>query len=148
MQSHNLFEIGNPTREVEKMDGARKKITDEGICNVFDGAGDFIRRPFRCGQWDLVVYAIDGLVSSADAAENILRPIALNLESSNMEKLYQEALSGCIYNVVATPCTDLNDVCLKLVNGFLVVLFPGFGVVPLPRFSFATAPTTQFRILP
>lgn len=111
------------------MDGARKKITDEGICNVFDGAGDFIRRPFRCGQWDLVVYAIDGLVSSADAAENILRPIALNLESSNMEKLYQEALSGCIYNVVATPCTDLNDVCLKLVNGFLVVLFPGFGAI-------------------
>jgi len=129
MQSYNPCGTGNPTREVEKMDAAMKKITDEAICNVFDGAGDFIRRPLRCGTFDLYAYAIDGLVSSADAAENILRPIAMNLDGATMENLFQQALSGQIYNVVAVACVDLDDISVKLVNGFLIILFPSVGAI-------------------
>jgi hypothetical protein len=36
---------------------------------------------------------------------------------------------GKVYNCVAKPCADLQDVAVKLVNGFCVVLFPGVGAL-------------------
>ncbi len=104
-------------------------MTDEKISAVFAGAGDFIRRELHCGEYILYAYAIDGLVSSADAAENIFRPISTNLRGESMEALYINALHGSVYNTVAGPCKDLEDVSSKLVNGFCVVLFPGSGAV-------------------
>ena len=104
-------------------------MTDHQITEIFDGAGDFIRRELRCGEYTLYAYAIDGLVSSADASENIFRPIATNLYGGSMEELYRAALHGSVYNTVAGICKDLEDVALKLVNGFCVVLFPGSGAV-------------------
>jgi len=104
-------------------------MTDAKISAVFDGAGDFIRRELHCGAFTLYAYAIDGLVSSADAAENIFRPIATVLNGNTMEDLYRGALYGSVYNTVAGPCKDVNDVALKLVNGFCVVLFPECGAV-------------------
>lgn len=104
-------------------------MTDGQITDIFDGAGDFIRRELHCSGFKLYAYAIDGLVSSADAAENIFRPIALNLRAESMDGLYRNALHGSVYNTVAGPCKDINDVAVKLVNGFCVVLFPGSGAV-------------------
>lgn len=104
-------------------------MTDEQISGIFEGAGDFIRRELRCGTFKLYAYAIDGLVSSADAAENIFRPIATVLRGNSMEDLYRAALYGSVYNTVAGPCEDAQDVALKLVNGFCVVLFPGSGAI-------------------
>ena len=104
-------------------------MNDATISAKFAGAGDFIRRELHCGQFTLYAYAIDGLVSSADAAENVFRPIARNLRGSAMAELYQNALHGTIYNTVASACTDTEDIALKLVNGFCVVLFPGAGAV-------------------
>lgn len=105
------------------------EMTDENIYAIFDGAGDFIRRELDCGGFRLFAYAIDGLVASADAAENIFRPISMNLRGETMEELLDGALHGDVYNTVAGPCEDLNDIALKLVNGFCVVLFPGTGAV-------------------
>ena len=104
-------------------------MTDAAISAQFEGAGDFIRRELRCGRFTLYAYAIDGLVSSADAAENIFRPIAKTLRGDTMEELYQGAIHGMVYNTVNSPCKDTEDVALKLVNGFCVVLFPGSGAV-------------------
>ena len=104
-------------------------MNDTAISARFSGAGDFIRRELHCGMFTLYAYAIDGLVSSADAAENIFRPIALNLKGSSIAELYQNALHGTIYNTVASPCVGAEDVAMKLVNGFCVVLFPGAGAV-------------------
>lgn len=104
-------------------------MTDENITAIFSGAGDFIRRELHCGEFTLYAYAIDGLVSSADAAENIFRPISINLKGKSMQDLYRDALHGSVYNTVAGPCEDLDDIALKLVNGFCVVLFPGAGAV-------------------
>ena len=104
-------------------------MTDAQITAVFEGAGDFIRRELHCCGFTLYAYAIDGLVSSADAAENIFRPIALNLHGDTMETLYRNALHGSVYNTVAGPCKDADDIAVKLVNGFCVVLFPGSGAV-------------------
>lgn len=105
------------------------RMTDAAISEKFEGAGDFIRRELHCGQYTLYAYAIDGLVSSADAAENIFRPIALNLRGDSIAQLYTAALHGTIYNTVASACKDTDDVAMKLVNGFCIVLFPGAGAV-------------------
>lgn len=104
-------------------------MTDQQISAVFEGAGDFIRRELRCSGFSIYAYAIDGLVSSADAAENIFRPLSTNLTGDTMEALYEAALHGNVYNTVASACKNTEDIAVKLVNGFCVVLFPGAGAV-------------------
>ena len=104
-------------------------MTDCEIREIFEGADDFIRRELRCSGFTIYAYAIDGLVASADASENIFRPIALSLRADTMEQLYQKALHGDVYNTVTGSCSDVRDVAVKLVNGFCVVLFPGVGAV-------------------
>ena len=104
-------------------------MTDAAVSAKFEGAGDFIRRELHCGIFTLYAYAIDGLVSSADASETIFRPLARNLQGGSIAELYQRALHGAVYNTVAAACTDTEDIALKLVNGFVVVLFPGAGAV-------------------
>ena len=104
-------------------------MNDTAISARFAGAGDFIRRELHCGMFTLYAYAIDGLVSGADMSEYVFQPIAQNLQGSTMAELYQNSLHGTIYNAVAAPCKDNDDVAVKLVNGFCVVLFPGVGAV-------------------
>lgn len=104
-------------------------MTDQQISAAFEGAGDFIRRELRCSGFSIYAYAIDGLVSSADAAENIFRPLSTNLTGDTMEALYGAALHGNVYNTVASACKNTEDIAVKLVNGFCVVLFPGAGAV-------------------
>ena len=104
-------------------------MTDAAVSAKFEGAGDFIRREIHCGIFTLYAYAVDGLVSSADASETIFRPLARNLQGGSIAELYQRALHGAVYNTVAAACTDTEDIALKLVNGFVVVLFPGAGAV-------------------
>ena len=105
------------------------EMTDENIRAIFDGAGDFFARRLQCGPWTLFAYAIDGLISGGDMSEYVLRPITEHLVAENLASLYDFALNGMVYNAVASPCTDLDDVALKLVNGFCIVLFPGVGTI-------------------
>lgn len=104
-------------------------LTDESIRSVFQGAGDFIVRQLRCGDWALYAYAIDGIISARDASECIFKPITEHLRGDSMKGIYDAALRGGIYNAVASECKDLDDTALKLVNGFCVVLFPGVGAI-------------------
>ncbi len=46
-----------------------------------------------------------------------------------MQSLYENALRGEIFSVVAKPCKAFQDVLEYLVNGFTVVLFPGVGAI-------------------
>ena len=105
------------------------EMTDENISEIFQGAADFIRRELRCGDHTLYVYALDGLIASAYASDYIFKPITELLQGDTMLELYRGALDGTIYNNVAKPCEDLDEVALLLVNGFCVVLFPGVGAV-------------------
>ena len=105
------------------------ELNNKNICAIFEGAGDFFARTLRCGPWVLHAYAIDGLISGSDMSKFILRPIAEHLVAENLVALYDFALNGMIYNAVASRCTDLDDVALKLVNGFCVVLFPDAGAI-------------------
>ena len=104
-------------------------MTDGEIRRQFDGAEDFIVRELACGSLTLYAYAIDGLVSGGDMSEYILKPISDNLTGDTMDKLYDAALHGAVYNSVADPCDDLATVARKLVNGFCVVLVPGTGAI-------------------
>ena len=99
------------------------EMNDANISAIFYEAGDFVRRSIRCGDFDLYMYAIDGLVSGGDISEYVLKPVCEKLVADTMEELYARALSGTVYNAVAQACNDLDDVALKLVNGFCVILF-------------------------
>lgn len=104
-------------------------VTDQNIRAIFGSTADLIVRPLQCGECMLYAYAIDGLISSADASDYIIKPITEHLSGGSMEQLYQQALQGAIYNCVADPCSDLDAVALKLVNGFCVILFPNVGTI-------------------
>ena len=104
-------------------------LTDRNIRGIFGNTADLIVRQLQCGQSTIYAYAIDGLISSADASDYIIKPIAEPLYGDSMEELYTKALQGAIYNCVADACKDLDTVALKLVNGFCVVLFPEVGAV-------------------
>lgn len=104
-------------------------MNDRNISGIFQGAGDFVRRKLRCGDFTLYIYNIDGLTSGGDISDYVIKPISQQLKADTMESLYKEALEGMIYNAVASPCKDLDDAAAKLVNGFCVVLFPDVGAI-------------------
>ena len=103
-------------------------MTDLEIRALFEGASDFESRTLRNGEATLHAYFIDGLVSSSFIADYIYKPISKDLPL-NVADAYETTLRGVIYNAVARPCKDLQDVAVKLVNGFCVVLFPGSGAI-------------------
>lgn len=105
------------------------EMSDENISNIFQNAADFIRRELRCGKFTLYAYAIDGLIAAATASDYIFKPIAQELSTDTMDQLYKQSVDGKIYNCVAVPCEDLNQIARLIVNGFCVVLFPGTGAV-------------------
>lgn len=103
-------------------------MTDEKIRKRFEGASDFETRTLRSGPAMLHAYFIDGLVSSGFIADYIYKPIIQALPE-DIHNAYDAALRGAVYNAVARPCKDLEDVASKIVNGFCVVLFPGVGAI-------------------
>ena len=105
------------------------ELNDRNLREIFSGAGDFVRREICCCGQKLYAYAIDGLIASGDASEYVLKPIVERLEGATMRQLFDRALGGAVFNVVASVCADLGDAALKLVNGFCVVLFPGIGAL-------------------
>ncbi|MGM9588888.1 MAG: spore germination protein [Faecousia sp.] len=102
-------------------------MTDAAIRAIFAGADDFGTRVLRRGDQTLYAYFVDGLVSDSSIADYIFKPVA-NLPG-DVEQAYEAALHGAVYNAVATPCKDLQEVAAKLVNGFCVVLFPEVGAI-------------------
>ena len=104
-------------------------ISRASVSAIFDGAADLNFRALQIGAHTLYIYAIDGLTSGGDISEFVLRPLLRDTRGESMEALYQAALCSTVYNSVALACKDLNDVALKLVNGFCVVVFEGVGAI-------------------
>ena len=90
-------------------------MTDPEIRAIFAGASDFEYRALRTGQATLYAYFIDGLVSGSFVADYIYKPITLDLPC-DMVDAYNKALRGGIYNAVARPCKDLQDVASRKQN--------------------------------
>ncbi|MBQ3486872.1 MAG: spore germination protein, partial [Clostridia bacterium] len=104
-------------------------FSHEEMVEMFRDAADFTVRRLKCGGQVLWAYAIDGLTSGGDISEYVFRPVTEHLDGADVATLFTEALEGAIYNSVASPCKDLRDAALKLVNGFCVILFPGAGAI-------------------
>ena len=104
------------------------ELTDANVCEIFQNAGDFVRRELCCAGFSIYAYSIDGLTSGSDISDYVLKPIS-KLHADSVDALRQKAMDGQIYNVVAVPCEDLNTAAIHLVNGFCVVLFPGTGAI-------------------
>ncbi|MBQ3216475.1 MAG: spore germination protein [Oscillospiraceae bacterium] len=98
-------------------------ITDENVRAIFREAGDFNRRILQVGGHTLYLYAIDGLTSGGDISDYVVKPLLQDTHGKTMEELFSCALHAAVYNAVAQECKDLNDLSLKLVNGFAVVIF-------------------------
>ena len=111
------------------MPAAPVDITDKEICAIFENANDFVRRELLCSGKGLTIYAIDGLVAANSISDYVVKPVVTQLHGDTMAQLYQNAMNGIVYNVVAVACQDARDVAMKLVNGFCVVLFPGVGAI-------------------
>ena len=122
-------------------------MTDQQIRAQFADCDDFVTREIRCGAHLLYVYSIDGLVSGDTVSDFVLRPIADRLRGDTLPELYHNALAGQVYNAVAKPCKDFQDLKVKLVNGFTVVLFPGVGAIAFetrtPEKRSISAPTVE-----
>ncbi len=104
------------------------ELNDENIRKIFQDAGDFESRALECDAGKVYTYYIDGLTSGGDIAEYVFKPLVQNLHG-DMQDAFRQAATGEIYCATVAVCKDLNDVSLKLVNGFCVVLFPGAGAV-------------------
>ena len=105
------------------------EITAEKIQAQFAGAADFCIRQLSCGGKTIYAYGIDGLISGGDCSLYIIKPLMENLRPDTMAGLYHQAYYEAIYNSVALPCKNLQDVFEKLVNGFCVILFPEVGAL-------------------
>ena len=103
-------------------------MTDEKIRALFADAGDFVTRELKCGKLTVYAYFIDGITAGGNIAEYVFKPLYENT-SNDMASFYQRALSGSVYCATASACKDLDDIAMKLVNAFVVVLFPGVGAI-------------------
>lgn len=99
------------------------QVTDEGICTVFEGAADFVKRRVCTPGGEIGLYFIDGLVSGAEISEYILRPLVECLTASTPELMAAQALGGIVYHAQASAVTALNDAVMRLVNGFTIAVF-------------------------
>ena len=103
-------------------------MTDQEIREIFRDASDFESRELRLGEHTLYAYFVDGLVTGGAISEYIFKPV-MEVLPVDLQAAYHLALQGGVYNAVARPCENLQDVAQKLVNGFCVVLFPGVGAL-------------------
>lgn len=103
-------------------------MTDEKIRGMFADAGDFVARELRCGNLTVYAYFIDGITAGGNIAEYVFKPLYENT-AEDMTGLYRQALTGSVYGATVSACKDLNDAAMKLVNAFVVVLFPGVGAI-------------------
>lgn len=117
-------------KQIRRPDGTYAgAVTHENIMAIFDGAGDFNLRELHVGGHTIYIYAIDGLTSGGDISEYVVKPLMQDSAEGSLQDLYDRALHSTVYNSVAEPCRDLNDVADKLVNGFSVVLFGQAGAI-------------------
>jgi hypothetical protein len=93
-------------------------ITKDAILQIFSGAADFTVRCIQKGSETLWVFSIDGLVSSSEISDFVIKPL---MEAPG--PIGPETAQSLIYNAVESPVPDLDAVASKLVNGFCVVLF-------------------------
>ena len=105
-------------------------LTPEAIEGLFDGCSDLEHRTVCAGGPGGVtvhVYWFDGLASSADIAQQILRPLteAGRFSQARSEAACRQAvLEGAVYAAPLDTCDDLDGAARAILAGHCLMLFP------------------------
>lgn len=97
------------------------------LSDTFQNAADFTARRVRGAGLDCTLCFIDGLVSGAELAEFVLRPLGRLKTPLPPAELLEWALTGGVEAATALACRDPEEGAAKLLNGFCLLLIPGAG---------------------
>ena len=102
-------------------------VDGRALTAQFEDAADFETRKVLCGGQLLTVLFLDGLTSSGDIAEQVVRPLAQMADEAREEVLYTRALQGGVWCASVKEPESTQQAAELLVNGFCVILFPKSG---------------------
>ena len=131
----------HPRRE-PRLEGS---LTGEALERTFRGCADFDRRPVLIGGDPgkaAVAYFIQGQVRTERMNDYILRPLASSalLRQADRNQALDLMLRGVVYSQTARVCDSLDQAAFALVDGAVVLDFPGDG-----RMIAWPAPTEEKR---
>jgi len=120
-------------------------LTGSALADWFDRCADFDRRPVLIGgdpEKAATAYFIQGQVRTERMNDYILRPLAQSpvLAAADRKTALDRMLRGAVYSQTAQAVTTLDQAVRALVDGAVVLDFPGNGTMV----SFA-APTEEKR---
>ena len=118
-------------RKVPRVPGP---LTASALADWFSGCADFDRRPVLIGgdpDKAAVAYFIQGQVRTERMNDYILRPLAISpiLAKADRKTALDRMLRGAVYSQTATACTTLDQAVSALVDGAVVLDFPGDGTM-------------------
>lgn len=93
----------------------------------FAGAADFETRKVISGGNELEIFFLDGLTSSGDIADFIVRPLHEARQEEREETLFMRAERGLVWCASMKKASSTDEAAELLVNGFCVILFPKSG---------------------
>ncbi len=95
-------------------------ITKDNLLRIFGETGDFTLRQVLAGpdKQELWVCSIDGLVSSSEISDFVMKPL---MQANCCVDL--ETTKTIIYNAVEVSVPNMDAAAEKLVNGFCLVIF-------------------------
>lgn len=107
-------------------------LTAENIARAFGGAADFQQRTVWLGgdrEKEITVFAVAGMVRTERANDYVLRPLAQDaaLAELSQEAAFERLAQGGIYNLTVAEIKTLDEAVSQLIDGTLVLLFPGLG---------------------
>lgn len=97
---------------------------------IFSDCADFVKRTIFVGTDALTLHCffLDGLISGADTAETVLRPLTDEMRfgsASSEAEIFDLALGGGIYGATVRPCDCMDDAVNAMLNGFVLLVFDG-----------------------
>lgn len=118
-----------PSGRTQVPSGNGAKPSSAALREAFRGCADFEYRRLRAGAPGAGVFVcwLDGLISGADAAESVLRPLCdpRRCAASDENALISAILSGGVYCPSAAERQDLGELCDDLTHGRCVLVFDG-----------------------
>ena len=119
----------HPPREPD----CEKRLCADTLRGLFSGCADFQTRELRVGGRGAVAVCccfLDGLVSGAEIAETLLRPLT-DFSRFGGVKSEAEALSavlaGQVYGAAARECRTADEAAQALLGGCCLLVFDGLG---------------------
>ena len=102
-------------------------VDGRALTAQFEDAADFETRKVISGGNELEIFFLDGLTSSGDIADFIVRPLHEARQDEREETLFTRAERGLVWCASMKKASSTDEAAELLVNGFCVILFPKTG---------------------